>query len=92
MRCHSLQELESKVFDDNFLINDTNTTYLVNRAIMSCTNDTIQKCNQDLVDLLPGEEMTSYSVHALQDENDKTRHDVGTLSRIKKECLHHPHL
>ena len=86
MRCNSLQELESKVFD-NFLNNYTNTTYLANRAIMSCTNDTIQKCNQDLVGLLPGEELTSYSVHAFQDEDNNTRHDVGTLSRINSSGL-----
>ena len=86
MKCNSLQELENKVFD-NFLNNYTNTTYLANRAIMSCTNDTIQKCNQDLVDLLPGEEMTSYSVHAFQEENDNARHDVGMLNRIKSSGL-----
>ena len=86
MRCNSLQELESKVFD-NFLINYTNTIYLGNRASMSCTNDTIQKCNQNLVDFLPGEEMTSYSVHAFQDEDDNTRHDVGMLNRINSSGL-----
>jgi hypothetical protein len=48
MACASQSELEDKVFHDLHL-NYLNPDYLRDRAIMSCTNDVIQLCNQQIV-------------------------------------------
>jgi len=86
MNCKSLQELEDKVFGDIHL-HYLNSDYLRDRAIMSCTNDVIQMCNQQLVSRLPGEHITCESTYRFVNDNDNLRHDTGSLACINPSGL-----
>ena len=90
MACTSLQELEDKVFGD--LHNRyMDSEYLRDRAIMSCTNDVIQSCNQQIVSRLPGRSVTCKSTYSFVNDNDNLRHDTGSLECINPSGLP-PHL
>jgi hypothetical protein len=54
MVCESPEELESRVYND-FERNMTNREYLLQRSIMSSTNDKIHERNYTFIDKLPGE-------------------------------------
>jgi len=68
-----------------------NCEYLRDRAIMSCTNDIIQACNQRIVELLPGEAVKCESTYRFVNENDNLRHDIGSLACVNPSGLP-PHL
>ena len=81
MVCNTKKELEAKVFD-NFLQNYQDEEYLSGRAIMSSTNDTIQQCNYEMIDRLPGEMITSYSVDTCVEPDNIARYDSDFLNRV----------
>ena len=90
MACASQTELESKVFHDLHR-NYMNPDYLRDRAIMSCTNDVIQSCNQQIVLRLPGRSVTCESSYRFVNDDDNLRHDIGSLACINPSGLP-PHL
>ena len=90
MACQSLNDLEDKVFG-GLSHNYMNSDYLKDRAIMSCTNDVIQQCNQSIVDRLPGEAVICESTYRFVNDNDNLRHDIGSLACINPSGLP-PHL
>ena len=81
MACDSLETLENRVYGD-LAANYTNPDYLKDRAIMSCTNEVIQQCNQDIVDRLPGRTVICESTHTFVNDDDNLRHDIGCLPSI----------
>ena len=86
MSCDSLEELENKVFGDLHL-HYLNSEYLRDRAIMSCTNDVIQMCNQQIVSRLPGEHVICESTYRFVNDDDNLRHDTGSLACINPSGL-----
>ena len=90
MACSSLAELEEKVFGDLHL-NYMNPIYLRDRAIMSCTNEVIQECNQRIVAQLPGLAVQCESTYRFVNDNDNLQHDIGSLTCINPSGLP-PHL
>ena len=86
MSCNSLEELEDKVFSDLHL-HYLNPEYLRDRAIMSCTNDVIQMCNQRIVSRLPGENLICESTYRFVNDDDNLRHDTGSLACINPSGL-----
>ena len=86
MSCNSLEELENKVFGDLHL-HYLNSEYLRDRAIMSCTNDVIQMCNQQIVSRLPGEHVICESTYRFVNDDDNLRHDTGSLACINPSGL-----
>jgi len=67
-----------------------NPDYLKDRAIMSCTNEVIQQCNQSIVDRLPGTAVIiceSESMHTFVNDDDNLRHDIGCLPIINPSGL-----
>ena len=81
MACDSLETLENRVYGD-LAANYMNPDYLKDRAIMSCTNEVIQQCNQDIVDRLPGRTVICESTHTFVNDDDNLRHDIGCLPSI----------
>ena len=81
MVCKDKKELESKVYD-NFLDNYNNKEYLKKRAIMSGTNDTIQQCNYEMIQQIPGDEVISTSLDMCMEEKDQQQYDVDFLNKI----------
>ena len=61
MICTSKIDLENKVFDI-FQDNYTSEQYLADRAIMSSKNDTIQQCNYEMIEKIPGDVVISESI------------------------------
>ena len=80
MVCHTVEMLEDKVYD-NFLQNYTNPKYLEDRAIMSCTNDTIQERNFEMVKRLPGDLVVSKSRDTCMEPEHQVMYDSDVLNR-----------
>lgn len=81
MVCKDKQALESSVYDD-FLKYYNDPKYLERRAIMSGTNDTIQQCNFEMIQKLPGAEVISKSLDTCIEEKDQQQYDVDFLNKI----------
>jgi len=62
-------------------------SYLYERAIMSCTNETIQQCNFDMIDRLPGEMIVSKSRDYCVEDSDKVLYDEEFLNKINASGL-----
>ena len=88
MVCKDKKELESKVYD-NFLDNYNNKEYLEKRAIMSGTNDTIQQCNYEMIQQIPGDEVISTSLDMCMEEKDQQQYDVDFLNKINASGMWH---
>ncbi len=86
MACESLETLENRIYGD-LAGNYTNPDYLKDRAIMSCTNEVIQQCNQSVVDRLPGTAVICESTHSFVNDDDNLRHDIGCLPSINPSGL-----
>jgi len=86
MCAKDLEDLNNKVYND-VPTNYNDTGYLKDRAIMSCTNDVIQKCNQDMKNKIPGDALVCESIHSFLDDDDYLYHDTGPLARIKSSGL-----
>ena len=88
MVCKTKQELENKVYN-NFEANYNNEEYLVQRAIMSSTNKTIQECNYDMIRRIPTpEEPTVYlSRDICEDADDQMRYDADWLNKMETSGL-----
>jgi len=81
MACESLEILENRIYGD-LAENYMDPDYLKDRAIMSCTNEVIQQCNQSIVDRLPGTAVICESTHTFVNDDDNLRHDIGCLPSI----------
>ena len=87
IRCaKDLEDLNNKVYND-VPTNYNDTGYLKDRAIMSCTNDVIQKCNQDMINKIPCDALVCESIHSFLDNDDYLYHDTGPLTRINSSGL-----
>ena len=86
MLCDSPEDIESRVYDD-FETNMTNKEYLLQRSIMSSTNDTIHDRNYKFIDKLPGQMQISYSRDSCVEENDYTLYEVEFLNRLNVSGL-----
>ena len=81
MVCQTKAELEEKVFP-NFIHQYNNQQYLSERAIMTSTNDIIQKCNYEIIRRLPGELVVSESIDECIEDEHKAIYDSDFLNRI----------
>jgi ATP-dependent DNA helicase PIF1 len=90
MVCSTVSELESRVYSD-IQQHYMDPEYLRDRAIMSCTNDVIQECNQRIVASLPGQPVICESTYRFVNDNDNLQHDIGSLRCINPSGLP-PHL
>ena len=87
MVCISPDELEEKVYDD-FEVNYIDKEYLLNRLIMSSTNDCIQEKNFKFVDQkLPGDMIVSYSRDECVEMEDRHLYDSDYLNRMNVSGL-----
>lgn len=86
MWAEDLEDLNKKVYNE-FSTNYNDPSYLKDRAIMSCTNDVIQKCNEEIINKIPGEALVCESVHSFLDDDDYLYHDTGPLTRINSSGL-----
>ena len=62
----SINDLISIIYND-FNHNYTNTKYLIDRAILTTTNQTVDKINEEILNLLPTDEMIYYSADSATD-------------------------
>jgi hypothetical protein len=81
MACESLLDLETRVFG-NLCLQYMDPVYLRDRAIMSCTNDVIQQCNQSIIDKMPGHPVICESTYRFVNEDDNMQHDIGSLACV----------
>lgn len=81
MAVDSKKDLEDKIYP-NFARKFNDPTYLMERAIMSTSNEIVQQCNFDLIQKMPGEPMISYSIDECIDDDDKAKFDEDTLNKI----------
>ena len=86
MACESLLDLETRVFG-NLRLQYMDPVYLRDRAIMSCTNDIIQQCNQSIIDKLPGHPVICESTYRFENEDDNMQHDIGSLACVNPSGL-----
>ena len=86
MTCDSLHELEDRIYN-NFAENYDNAKYLAGRAIMTCTNETIQQCNFDMVNKIPGVMTTSISRDYCDEDSDKLLYDEEFLNKLNVSGL-----
>ena len=86
MCAKDIEDLNNKVYNE-FSTNYNDPSYLKDRAIMSCTNDVIQKCNEEMINKIPGQALVCESVHSFLDDDDYLFHDTGPLTRINSSGL-----
>lgn len=86
MACESLLDLEARLFG-NLRLQYMDPVYLRDRAIMSCTNDVIQQCNQSIIDKLPGHPVICESTYRFVNEDDNMQHNIGSLACVNPSGL-----
>ncbi|KAL5718796.1 DNA helicase [Ranunculus cassubicifolius] len=63
-----LQDLISEVFP-NLSRNANNTNYMINRAIITSTNDHVDEINNKIITSFPGEEISYYSFDSVESDH-----------------------
>ena len=81
MVCTPKTDLENKVFE-SFLDNYSNGQYLADRAIMSSTNDTIHKCNCEMIEKIAGEIVISESIDICVEDDDVAKYESEILNKM----------
>jgi ATP-dependent DNA helicase PIF1 len=80
MVCQSPEELRDTVFP-NFRERHTDMEWLSRRVCLACRNDLIQQRNNEMIDMLPGDEFESVSIDFCMNDEDNRFYDSDTLNQ-----------